>query len=59
MLSKLIEWSVNNRFMVLMLTFIITGLGVYSVKEIHTHTGDDKGQHQHHKTVVDRPFNEF
>ncbi len=34
MLSKLIEWSINNRFMVLMLTFIITGLGVYSVKEI-------------------------
>jgi copper/silver efflux system protein len=34
MLSNLIEWSINNRFMVLMLTFIITGLGVYSVKEI-------------------------
>jgi Cu(I)/Ag(I) efflux system membrane protein CusA/SilA len=34
MLSKLIEWSINNRFMVLMVAFIITGLGVYSVKEI-------------------------
>jgi len=34
MLSKIIEWSINNRFMVLMLAFIITGLGVYSVKEI-------------------------
>jgi len=34
MLSNLIEWSINNRFMVLMLAFIITGLGVYSVKEI-------------------------
>ncbi|HHO59010.1 MAG TPA: efflux RND transporter permease subunit, partial [Thiotrichales bacterium] len=34
MLSKLIEWSINNRFMVLMLTFIVTGAGVYSLKEI-------------------------
>jgi len=34
MLSNIIEWSINNRFMVLMLAFIITGLGVYSVKEI-------------------------
>jgi copper/silver efflux system protein len=34
MLVKLIEWSINNRFMVMMLAFIITGLGVYSVKEI-------------------------
>ncbi len=34
MLEKIIEWSINNRFMVLMMTFIITGVGVYSVKEI-------------------------
>ena len=34
MLEKLIEWSINNRFMVLMLTFIVTGAGVYSLKEI-------------------------
>jgi Cu(I)/Ag(I) efflux system membrane protein CusA/SilA len=34
MLSKLIEWSINNRFMVVMMAFIITGAGVYSVKEI-------------------------
>ena len=34
MLAKVIEWSINNRFMVLMMAFIITGAGVYSVKEI-------------------------
>ncbi|MBE9567715.1 MAG: efflux RND transporter permease subunit [Proteobacteria bacterium] len=34
MLAKIIEWSIDNRFMVLMLAFILTGLGVYSVKEI-------------------------
>ncbi|VAW55089.1 Cobalt-zinc-cadmium resistance protein CzcA; Cation efflux system protein CusA [hydrothermal vent metagenome] len=34
MLSNVIEWSINNRFMVLMLAFIVTGLGIYSVKEI-------------------------
>ncbi|HEB83323.1 MAG TPA: efflux RND transporter permease subunit, partial [Gammaproteobacteria bacterium] len=34
MLGKLIEWSINNRFMVLMLTFIVTGAGIYSVRQI-------------------------
>lgn len=34
MISKIIDWSIDNRFMVLMLTFIIVGLGVYSIKQI-------------------------
>jgi copper/silver efflux system protein len=33
MIEKIIDWSVSNRFMVLMLTFIVVGLGVYSVKQ--------------------------
>ncbi len=33
MISKIIDWSIDNRFMVLMLTFILVGLGVYSVKQ--------------------------
>lgn len=32
MISSLINWSINNRFMVLVLTFMITGMGIYSVK---------------------------
>jgi len=32
MIAKLIDWSIGNRFMVLMLTVIIIGLGIYSVK---------------------------
>lgn len=34
MISKIIDWSIDNRFMVLMLSFIIVGLGVYSIKQI-------------------------
>ena len=33
MIGKIIGWSIDNRFMVLMLTFIIVGLGIYSVKQ--------------------------
>ncbi len=33
MIAKIIDWSIDNRFMVLMLTFIIIGLGVYAVKQ--------------------------
>ena len=32
MIARIIEWSINNRFMVLMLTAIIVGLGIYSIK---------------------------
>jgi len=33
MIGKIIDWSISNRFMVLMLTFILIGLGIYSVKQ--------------------------
>ncbi|MDT8281939.1 MAG: efflux RND transporter permease subunit, partial [Gammaproteobacteria bacterium] len=33
MIEKIIDWSISNRFMVLMLTFILVGLGIYSVKQ--------------------------
>jgi Cu(I)/Ag(I) efflux system membrane protein CusA/SilA len=33
MIDKIIDWSIDNRFMVLMLTFIIIGLGIYAVKQ--------------------------
>ncbi len=33
MIAKIISWSIDNRFMVLMLTVILIGLGVYSVKQ--------------------------
>lgn len=33
MITKIIDWSISNRFMVLMLTFIIVALGIYSVKQ--------------------------
>ncbi len=33
MIEKIIDWSIDNRFMVLMLTFILVGLGIYSVKQ--------------------------
>ena len=32
MIARIIYWSIDNRFMVLMLTAILVGLGVYSVK---------------------------
>ena len=32
MITRIIEWSIDNRFMVLMLTAILIGLGVYSIK---------------------------
>ncbi len=32
MIAAVINWSINNRFMVLVLTLIITGWGIYSVK---------------------------
>ena len=31
MITRIIEWSIDNRFMVLMLTAILVGLGVYSI----------------------------
>lgn len=34
MIPALIEWSLRNRFMVLLLTAILTGWGVYAVKNI-------------------------
>ena len=33
MIAKIIDWSIGNRFMVLMLTAIIIGLGIYSIKQ--------------------------
>ena len=33
MIAKIINWSIDNRFMVLMLTFILIGLGIYSIKQ--------------------------
>ncbi len=33
MIEKIIDWSIDNRFMVVMLTFILVGLGVYAVKQ--------------------------
>ncbi len=33
MIEKIIGWSIDNRFMVLMLTAILIGLGIYSVKQ--------------------------
>ncbi len=32
MITRIIEWSINNRFMVLMLTVIVVGLGIYAIK---------------------------
>ena len=32
MIARIIEWSIDNRFMVLMLTVIVVGLGLYSIK---------------------------
>jgi len=32
MIAAIINWSINNRFMVIVLTVIITGWGIYSVK---------------------------
>jgi len=32
MIAQIIQWSIHNRFMVLVMTFIITGWGIYSVK---------------------------
>lgn len=32
MISQTIKWSINNRFLVLLATVIITGLGIYSLK---------------------------
>ncbi len=32
MIPAIIKWSINNRFMVILLTVIITGWGIYSVK---------------------------
>ncbi len=34
MIEKVISWSIDNRFMVLMLTAIVVGMGIYSVKQI-------------------------
>ncbi len=33
MIEKIIDWSIDNRFMVLMLTFILVGLGIYAIKQ--------------------------
>ncbi len=33
MIEKIIDWSIDNRVMVLMLTAIIIGLGIYSIKQ--------------------------
>ena len=34
MITRIIDWSINNRFIVLMLTAIIIGFGVHSIKTI-------------------------
>jgi len=31
-ITRIIEWSIDNRFMVLMLTAIVVGLGIYAIK---------------------------
>ena len=31
MITRIIEWSIDNRFMVLMLTAILVGMGIYSI----------------------------
>ena len=33
MIEKIIDWSISNRFMVILLTFILFGVGIYSVKQ--------------------------
>ncbi len=33
MIEKIIDWSIDNRFMVVMLTFILVGLGIYAIKQ--------------------------
>ena len=33
MIEKIIGWSIDNRFMVIMLTLITVGLGVYAIKQ--------------------------
>lgn len=33
MIAKIIDWSIDNRFMVILLTFIVVGLGIYAVKQ--------------------------
>ncbi len=33
MIEKIISWSIDNRFMVIMLTLILVGVGIYSVKQ--------------------------
>jgi Cu(I)/Ag(I) efflux system membrane protein CusA/SilA len=33
MIEKIIDWSVNNRFMVILLTIIVVGLGLYAIKQ--------------------------
>ena len=33
MIARIIDWSIDNRFMVLLLTVIVTGAGVYAVKQ--------------------------
>ncbi len=33
MIEKIIDWSINNRFMVVMLTIITVGMGIYAVKQ--------------------------
>jgi len=33
MIAKIIDWSLNNRFLVLLLTVIVIGWGIYSVKQ--------------------------
>jgi copper/silver efflux system protein len=33
MIAKIIDWSISNRFMVLMMTFILIGWGLYSLKQ--------------------------
>ena len=33
MINRIIQWSLHNRFFVLLATLILTGWGLYSVKE--------------------------
>ena len=39
MIEKIIDWSIDNRFMVLMLTFILVGLGIYFQRLWNTEQG--------------------
>ncbi|MEO6883460.1 MAG: CusA/CzcA family heavy metal efflux RND transporter [Bacteroidia bacterium] len=34
MLKKIIEWSINNKFFVILIAIVVIGIGIYSIEEI-------------------------